>query len=108
MGGSNAWRLGMKSLLTPGTRTLKASAVGLDSLTPLWLIISPLSTLVAARVTQENAEYDEWFVVKVIHFDRETRDYVLEFDDDEEKDGSLLQRIVPFHRVVGLPEGHCQ
>ncbi|XP_028118777.1 SAGA-associated factor 29 homolog B-like [Camellia sinensis] len=137
--------------------------------------------VVAARVTQENAEYDEWFVVKVIHFDRETRefevldeepgddeegggqrmyklpwshiipfpkrndpsgardfptgkqvlavypsatalykatvvqprkrradDYVLEFDDDEEKDGSLLQRIVPFHRVVGLPEGHCQ
>ncbi|CAL5371772.1 unnamed protein product [Camellia sinensis] len=136
---------------------------------------------VAARVTQENAEKDEWFVVKVIHFDRETRefevldeepgddeegggqrkyklpwshiipfpkrndpsgaqdfptgkqvlavypsttalykatvvqprkrkadDYVLEFDDDEEEDGSLPQRIVPFHRVVGLPEGHRQ
>ncbi|CAL5325664.1 unnamed protein product [Camellia sinensis] len=39
---------------------------------------------------------------------RRADDYVLEFDDDEEKDGSLLQRIVPFHRVVGLPEGHCQ
>ncbi|KAL7190318.1 hypothetical protein ACSBR2_022571 [Camellia fascicularis] len=137
---------------------------------------------VAARVTQENAEKDEWFVVKVIHFDRETREfevldeepgddeegggqrkyklpwshiipfpkrndpsgaqdfpigkqvlavypsttalykatvvqprkfsccgsYVLEFDDDEEEDGSLPQRIVPFHRVVGLPEGHRQ
>ncbi|KAL7221125.1 hypothetical protein ACSBR1_023138 [Camellia fascicularis] len=44
MGGSNAWRLGMKSLLTPRTRTLRASTVGLDSLTPLWLVISPLST----------------------------------------------------------------
>ncbi|GFY87248.1 SGF29 tudor-like domain-containing protein [Actinidia rufa] len=137
---------------------------------------------VAARVTEENAEKDEWFVVKVMHFDRETREfevldeepgddeegggqrkyklpmshiipfpkrsdptgaqdfppgkqvlavypgttalykatvvqphkvnsssiYVLEFDDDEEEDGSLPQRIVPFHRVVGLPEGHRQ
>ncbi|KAG5527151.1 hypothetical protein RHGRI_028162 [Rhododendron griersonianum] len=136
---------------------------------------------VAARVTQENAEKDEWVIVKVIHFDRETKvievldeepgddeegggqrkyklpmshiipfpkrsdstsaqdfglgkqvlalypgttalyratvaqqrkrkidDYVLEFDDDEEEDGSLPQRLVPFHRVVGLPEGHKQ
>uniref|UniRef100_A0A5B6YKS0 SGF29 C-terminal domain-containing protein n=2 Tax=Davidia involucrata TaxID=16924 RepID=A0A5B6YKS0_DAVIN len=136
---------------------------------------------VAARVTQEDAEKDEWFVVKVIHFDREMREfevldeepgddeegggqrkyklavshiipfpkqndpsgaqdfppgrhvlavypgttalykatvvharkrktdaYVLEFDDDEEEDGSLPQRFVPFYRVVGLPEGHRQ
>lgn len=135
---------------------------------------------VAARVTQENADKDEWFIVKVIHFERETRefevldeepgddeepagqrkyklpmshiipfpkrndpstaqdfppgkhvlavypgttalykatvvntrkrktdDYVLEFDDDEE-DGSLPQRHVPFHKVVALPEGHRQ
>ncbi|KAI3768808.1 hypothetical protein L2E82_19643 [Cichorium intybus] len=135
---------------------------------------------VAARVTQEDADKDEWFIVKVIHFDRETRefevldeepgddeepagqrkyklpmshiipfpkrndpstaqdfppgkhvlavypgttalykatvvntrkrktdDYVLEFDDDEE-DGSLPQRHVPFHKVVTLPEGHRQ
>ncbi|GMP30214.1 hypothetical protein CsSME_00004977 [Camellia sinensis var. sinensis] len=53
MGGSNAWRLGMKSLLTPGTRTLKASAVGLDSLTPLWLIISPLSTRSTKTISSE-------------------------------------------------------
>lgn len=135
---------------------------------------------VAARVRQEDADKDEWLIVKVIHFDRETRefevldeepgddeepggqrkyklpmshiipfpkrndpstaqdfppgkhvlavypgttalykatvvnarkrkidDYVLEFDDDEE-DGSLPQRIVPFHKVVALPEGHRQ
>lgn len=135
---------------------------------------------VAARVTLEDADKDEWFIVKVIHFDRDTRefevldeepgddeepagqrkyklpmshiipfpkrndpsaaqdfqpgkhvlavypgttalykatvvntrkrktdDYLLEFDDDEE-DGSLPQRNVPFHKVVTLPEGHRQ
>ncbi|XP_020227696.1 SAGA-associated factor 29 homolog B isoform X4 [Cajanus cajan] len=136
---------------------------------------------VAARVTPRNADKDEWFVVKVIHFDKEskefevldeepgddeessgqrqyklpmgniipfpkindpssapdfppgkhvlavypgttalykatvvqghrrrkTEDYVLEFDDDEE-DGSLPQRTVPFHKVVPLPDGHRQ
>ncbi|XP_034708073.1 SAGA-associated factor 29 homolog A-like isoform X1 [Vitis riparia] len=136
---------------------------------------------VAARVTPDDADKDEWFVVKVIHFDRDARefevldeepgddeessgqrkyklpmshiipfpkrndtngvpdfpngrqvlavypgttalykatvvnphrkrktdDYVLEFDDDEE-DGSLPQRVVPFHKVVALPEGHRQ
>ncbi|KVH92865.1 SGF29 tudor-like domain-containing protein [Cynara cardunculus var. scolymus] len=119
---------------------------------------------VAARVTQENADKDEWFIVKepgddeepagqrkyklpmshIIPFPkrndpstaqdfppgkhvlavypgttalykatvvntrkRKTDDYVLEFDDDEE-DGSLPQRHVPFHKVVALPEGHRQ
>uniref|UniRef100_K3Z8S1 SGF29 C-terminal domain-containing protein n=1 Tax=Setaria italica TaxID=4555 RepID=K3Z8S1_SETIT len=133
---------------------------------------------VAARVKSDD-EKDEWFVVKVIHFDKETKeyevldeepgddeestqkkyklpmsciipfpkkgdpssapdfghgrqvlavypgttalyratvashrkrksdDYILEFDDDEE-DGSLPQRAVPFYRVVALPEGHRQ
>ncbi|KAG7544013.1 SGF29 tudor-like domain [Arabidopsis thaliana x Arabidopsis arenosa] len=136
---------------------------------------------VAARVTAESADKDEWFVVKVIHFDRETKEvevldeepgddeegsgqrtyklpmscilpfpkrndpsntqefstgkhvlavypgttalykatvvstprkrksdeYLLEFDDDEEN-GALPQRTVPFHKVVALPEGHRQ
>ncbi|KAF5479697.1 hypothetical protein F2P56_000496 [Juglans regia] len=136
---------------------------------------------VAARVTPDESEKDEWFVVKVIHFDKETKEfevldeepgdddegggqrkyklpmsniipfpkrndpstaqdfppgrqvlavypgttalykatvvnnnrkrktdeYSLEFDDDEE-DGSLPQRSVPFHKVVPLPEGHRQ
>ncbi|KAJ7970750.1 SGF29 tudor-like domain [Quillaja saponaria] len=134
---------------------------------------------VAAKVTPNDADKDEWFVVKVMHFDKETRefevldeepgddeegggqrkyklpmsnilpfpkrndpssapdyppgthvlavypgttalykatvanrkrktdDYSLEFDDDEE-DGSLPQRMVPFHNVVTLPEGHRQ
>nr|VDC91890.1 unnamed protein product [Brassica rapa] len=157
---------------------------------------------VAARITADDAEQDEWLVVKVIHFDRETKEklskrepyiwifkrlkllchrvevldeesgddeegggqrtyklpmscvlqfpkrndpsttqeflpgkhvlavypgttalykatvvstprkrksdeYLLEFDDDEE-DGALPQRTVPFHKVVALPEGHRQ
>lgn len=136
---------------------------------------------VAARVTPDEADKDEWFVVKVMHFDKETREfevldeepgdddegggqrkyklpmssiipfpkrndpttapdfptgrqvlavypgttalykatvvnghrkrktdeYLLEFDDDEE-DGSLPQRTVPFHKVVALPDGHRQ
>ncbi|MCL7023778.1 hypothetical protein MKW94_021756 [Papaver nudicaule] len=136
---------------------------------------------VAARVTPDDAEKDEWFVVKVTYFDREAKefevfdeepgddedgggqrtyklpmsriipfpkrndpssapdyptgkcvlavypgttalykatvvnphrkrksdDYLLEFDDDEE-DGSMPQRTVPFHKVVPLPEGHRQ
>ncbi|XP_038717468.1 SAGA-associated factor 29 homolog B-like isoform X1 [Tripterygium wilfordii] len=136
---------------------------------------------VAARVTGDNSEKDEWFVVKVIHFHKDTKefevldeepgdeeegsgqrkyhlpmshiipfpkrnepssvpdfppgrqvlavyprttalykatvvspqrkrktdDYLLEFDDDEE-DGKMPQRIVPFDRVVALPEGHRQ
>ncbi|KAF2308440.1 hypothetical protein GH714_009656 [Hevea brasiliensis] len=136
---------------------------------------------VAARVTGNNAEKDEWFIVKVMHFDRETKEfevldeepgddeegggqrkyklpmsciipfpkkndpscahdfppgrhvlavypgttalykatvvspprkrkteeYLLEFDDDEE-DGALPQRAVPFYNVVPLPEGHRQ
>ncbi|XP_059452230.1 SAGA-associated factor 29 homolog A isoform X1 [Corylus avellana] len=136
---------------------------------------------VAAKVTPDDADKDEWFVVKVLHFDKETRefevldeepgdddegggqrkyklpvssiipfpkrndpssatdfpprsqvlavypgttalykatvvnghrkrkleDYILEFDDDEEE-GALPQRVVPFHKVVALPDGHRQ
>ncbi|KAK1568464.1 hypothetical protein Q3G72_024864 [Acer saccharum] len=45
---------------------------------------------VAARITAENAERDEWFVVKVIHFDRETKEFEVldgEPGDDEEGGG---------------------
>lgn len=136
---------------------------------------------VAGRVNPDEADKDEWFVVKVIHFDKDAKefevldeepgddeesvqnrkynlplsrvipfpkkndpssapdfppgrhvlavypgttalykatvvnshrkrksdDYLLEFDDDEE-DGSLPQRTVPFYKVVPLPEGHRQ
>ncbi|KAH1128726.1 hypothetical protein J1N35_000104 [Gossypium stocksii] len=38
---------------------------------------------------------------------RKSDEYLLEFDDDEE-DGALPQRTVPFHKVVPLPDGHRQ
>ncbi|XP_022774358.1 uncharacterized protein LOC111316610 isoform X1 [Durio zibethinus] len=38
---------------------------------------------------------------------RKSDEYLLEFDDDEE-DGALPQRTVPFHKVVALPLGHRQ
>ncbi|XP_052490015.1 SAGA-associated factor 29 homolog A [Gossypium raimondii] len=38
---------------------------------------------------------------------RKSDEYLLEFDDDEE-DGVLPQRTVPFHKVVPLPEWHRQ
>ncbi|KAE8720125.1 hypothetical protein F3Y22_tig00109916pilonHSYRG00067 [Hibiscus syriacus] len=38
---------------------------------------------------------------------RKSDEYLLEFDDDEEE-GALPQRTVPFHKVVPLPEGHRQ
>ncbi|KMZ57307.1 SGF29 tudor-like domain [Zostera marina] len=38
---------------------------------------------------------------------RKLDDYLLEFEDDEEN-GAMPQRIVPFFRVVALPEGHRQ
>ncbi|XP_021891993.1 uncharacterized protein LOC110810214 isoform X1 [Carica papaya] len=131
---------------------------------------------VAAKVTPENGENAEWYVMKVMHFDRETKEFevldeepgddeeagaqrkyklpmsciipfpkrndpssvpefpsgrhvlavypgtttlykatvistprkvLLEFDDDEE-DGALPHRTVPFHKVVALPEGYRQ
>lgn len=31
---------------------------------------------VAARVTPDEAEKDEWFVVKVIHVDKDAKEYV--------------------------------
>lgn len=37
--------------------------------------ICALSFQVAARVKSDD-EKDEWFVVKVIHFDKETKEYV--------------------------------
>jgi len=33
-----------------------------------------ISCQVAARVTPRNADKDEWFVVKVIHFDKESKE----------------------------------
>nr|VDC68498.1 unnamed protein product [Brassica rapa] len=51
---------------------------------------------VAARVTADDAEKDEWFVVKVIHFDRETKEVEVldeEPGDDEEGGGQRTYKL---------------
>ncbi|KAE8707631.1 hypothetical protein F3Y22_tig00110378pilonHSYRG00024 [Hibiscus syriacus] len=45
-------------------------------------------------------------VHRIISFQRKSDEYLLEFDDDEE-DGALPQKMVPFRKVVPLP-GHRQ
>ncbi|CAL5371768.1 unnamed protein product [Camellia sinensis] len=55
---------------------------------------------VAARVTQENAEYDEWFVVKVIRFDRETR----EFEVLDEEGGGQRKYKLPWSHIIPFPK----
>lgn len=40
--------------------------------------------------------------------DTRVRSYLLEFDDDEQEDGSLPIRSVAFNRVVAFPEDHRQ
>ncbi|CAA6659555.1 unnamed protein product [Spirodela intermedia] len=47
-------------------------------------------------------------MIILLGYDFSSRIYLLEFDDDEEEDGSLPQRNVPFYRVVPFPEGHRQ
>ncbi|XP_058187106.1 SAGA-associated factor 29 homolog A isoform X1 [Rhododendron vialii] len=61
---------------------------------------------VAARVTQENAEKDEWVIVKVIHFDRETK--VIEVLDeepgDDEEGGGQRKYKLPMSRIIPFPK----
>ncbi|KAL0395728.1 UNVERIFIED_CONTAM: SAGA-associated factor 29A [Sesamum calycinum] len=61
---------------------------------------------VAARVTQEDAGKDEWFVVKVIHFDKETREFEVldeEPGDDEEGSGQRKYKL-PMSHIIPFPK----
>ncbi|KAM7512513.1 hypothetical protein LguiB_011388 [Lonicera macranthoides] len=61
---------------------------------------------VAARVTQEDADKDEWFIVKVIHFDRETREFeVLDEEPGEDEEGSGQRKYkVPMSHIIPFPK----
>ncbi|XP_048493795.1 SAGA-associated factor 29 homolog A isoform X3 [Beta vulgaris subsp. vulgaris] len=51
---------------------------------------------VAARVTTEESEKDEYIVVKVIHYDRETREFeVLDEEPGDDEEGGGGQRYPP-------------
>ncbi|EYU44796.1 hypothetical protein ABFS82_08G007200 [Erythranthe guttata] len=65
---------------------------------------------VAARIIQDDAGKDagkdEWFVVKVIHFDKETREFeVLDEDpgDDEESTGQRKYKL-PMSHIIPFPK----
>ncbi|VVB11826.1 unnamed protein product [Arabis nemorensis] len=54
------------------------------------VLVGRRSSRVGARVTPETADKDEWFVVKVIHFDRETKEV-----------GSFMSRKLFYESKVG-------
>ncbi|XP_026379537.1 SAGA-associated factor 29 homolog A-like [Papaver somniferum] len=61
---------------------------------------------VAARFTPDDAQRDEWFVVKVTHFDRETKEFEV-FDvepGDDEDGGSQRTYKLPMSRIIPFPK----
>ncbi|XP_016162318.1 SAGA-associated factor 29 isoform X3 [Arachis ipaensis] len=74
--------------------------------------ISRMSNLkgeqVAARVTPRNADKDEWFVVKVIHFDKESKEVEVldeEPGDDEEGSGQRQYKL-PMGNIIPFPKSN--
>ncbi|KAK4754871.1 hypothetical protein SAY87_008628 [Trapa incisa] len=61
---------------------------------------------VAARVTPDDAEKDIWFVVKVIHFDRENKEFeVLDEEPGDEEDGSSQRKYrLPISHIKPFPK----
>nr|VDD26297.1 unnamed protein product [Brassica oleracea] len=61
---------------------------------------------VAARITADDAEQDPWFVAKVIHFDRETKEVEVldeESGDDEEGGGQRTYKL-PMSCILPFPK----
>ncbi|WZZ36330.1 hypothetical protein YC2023_019731 [Brassica napus] len=73
---------------------------------PLSIYASLKGEQVAARITADDAEYDEWIVVKVINFDRETKEVEV-FDeepgDDEEIGGQRTYKL-PMSCILPFPK----
>ncbi|KAJ8768163.1 hypothetical protein K2173_021103 [Erythroxylum novogranatense] len=61
---------------------------------------------VAARVRADNAENDEWFVVKVMNFDRETKEFeVLDEEPGDDEDGSGQKKYkLPSSSIIPFPK----
>ncbi|KAL6554537.1 SAGA-associated factor 29 B [Orobanche hederae] len=61
---------------------------------------------IASRVSQEDAGGYEWFVVKVIHFEKEAREFEdldEEPGDDEESSGPRKYRV-PMTHIIPFPK----
>ncbi|XP_016903292.1 SAGA-associated factor 29 homolog A isoform X2 [Cucumis melo] len=61
---------------------------------------------VAARVTPDGAEKDEWFIVKVIHFDKETKLFEVldEEPGDEDEGGGQRKYKLPMSAIISFPK----
>ncbi|GER47450.1 SGF29 tudor-like domain, partial [Striga asiatica] len=61
---------------------------------------------VAARVSQEDAGRDEWFVVKVINFDKEAREFEVldEEPGDDEEGGGQRKYKLPMSHIIPFPK----
>ncbi|KAL8151355.1 hypothetical protein V2J09_021163 [Rumex salicifolius] len=61
---------------------------------------------VAARVTTEEADKDEYIVVKVIHFDRENREFEVldEEPGDDEEGGGQRKYKLPMSHIIPFPK----
>ncbi|XP_022152208.1 uncharacterized protein LOC111019983 [Momordica charantia] len=61
---------------------------------------------VAARVTPDGAEKDEWFIVKVMHFDKETKlfDVLDEEPGDEDEGGGQRKYKLPMSAIIPFPK----
>ncbi|XP_074320194.1 SAGA-associated factor 29 homolog A-like isoform X3 [Silene latifolia] len=61
---------------------------------------------VAARITTEESEKDEYIVVKVIHFDRETKEFEVldEEPGDDEEGGGQRKFKLPASHIIPFPK----
>ncbi|XP_031480394.1 SAGA-associated factor 29 homolog A-like isoform X2 [Nymphaea colorata] len=60
---------------------------------------------VAARVTADDAEKDEWFIVKVTRFDRETKEFeVLDEEPGDEEESGQRKYKLPMSRIIPFPK----
>ncbi|THU51249.1 hypothetical protein C4D60_Mb06t29000 [Musa balbisiana] len=62
---------------------------------------------VAARVSSDDAEKDEWFIVKVINFDKDTKEFEV-FDEEPGDDEESAQRFEVFDEEPGDDEESAQ
>uniref|UniRef100_A0A2N9I9E8 SGF29 C-terminal domain-containing protein n=1 Tax=Fagus sylvatica TaxID=28930 RepID=A0A2N9I9E8_FAGSY len=61
---------------------------------------------VAARVKLDEADKDEWLIVKVLHFDKDTREFEVldEEPGDDDEGGGQRKYKLPMSRIIPFPK----
>ncbi|TMX04098.1 SAGA-associated factor 29 homolog A isoform X1 [Solanum lycopersicum] len=61
---------------------------------------------VAARVAQEDGEKDEWVIVKVTHYDKESKEFEVldEEPGDDEEGGGQRKYKLPWSHIIPFPK----